>query len=138
MGPGDAGVGACSANSGRRTGARARTGGTRTTPSYQAPGSRFRGTAGRGFGELAPANYASPAPDGGLMPPSLHWALVLVISIFCGFFALVWLFVQASFVKKLDPQQQIHHDVHRRFPSGNRRHDRHDCGGSEGGGGAMG
>ena len=40
------------------------------------------------------------------MPPSMHWALVLVISIFCGFFALVWVFIQASFVKKLDPNNK--------------------------------
>lgn len=40
------------------------------------------------------------------MPPSLHWALVLVISVICGFFALVWVFIQASFVKKLDPSNK--------------------------------
>lgn len=40
------------------------------------------------------------------MPPSMHWALVLVISVFCGIFGLVWIFVQASFVKKLDPNNK--------------------------------
>lgn len=37
-------------------------------------------------------------------PPDLHWALVLlVIYITCGIFAYVWLFIEATFVKKLDP-----------------------------------
>jgi len=40
------------------------------------------------------------------MPPSLHWALVLVITVLCGIFGLVWLFVQAAFVKKLDPNNK--------------------------------
>jgi hypothetical protein len=75
-------------------------------PSYQAPGPAFAQPPAAAPASYAPANHASPAPGGGLMPPSLHWALVLVISIFCGFFALVWIFVQASFVKKLDPNNK--------------------------------
>jgi hypothetical protein len=50
---------------------------------------------------------ATPALAAGLMPPDLHWALVLVISLFCGFFQLVWLFVEAGFVKKLRPQSDF-------------------------------
>jgi hypothetical protein len=75
-------------------------------PSYQAPGPAFAQPPAAAPASFAPASYASPAPSGGPMPPSMHWALVLVISIFCGIFGLVWLFVQASFVKKLDPNNK--------------------------------
>ncbi len=47
----------------------------------------------------APAAQAVPGP----VPPDLHWALVLLIGMFCGLFNLVWIFVEASFVKKIKP-----------------------------------
>jgi len=38
-------------------------------------------------------------------PPNLHWALVLVISIFtCGLFGVVWNFVQAVWMRKVNPR----------------------------------
>jgi hypothetical protein len=77
-----------------------------SAPSYQAPGPAFAQPPAAAPASFAPASYASPAPSGGPMPPAMHWALVLVISIFCGFFALIWIFVQASFVKKLDPNNK--------------------------------
>jgi Domain of unknown function (DUF4234) len=44
-----------------------------------------------------------PAPAAGPIPPNLHWGLVLLISLFTfGLFGLVWIFVEASFVKKID------------------------------------
>ncbi len=43
----------------------------------------------------------------GPVPPDLHWALVLVIGLFCGIFTLVWLFIEASFVKKIRPQSNF-------------------------------
>jgi len=57
---------------------------------------------------LAPGGYipqaAMPAgvyPD----PPNLHWALVLVISIFtCGLFGVVWQFVQAAWMRRVNPR----------------------------------
>jgi hypothetical protein len=70
-------------------------------PSYQAPSPAFAQPPA-----AAQASYSAPAQGGGPMPPSMHWALVLVISVFCGFFGLIWLFVQASFVKKLDPNNK--------------------------------
>jgi uncharacterized membrane protein HdeD (DUF308 family) len=36
------------------------------------------------------------------IPPDLHWALVLLIGWFCSLFPLIWLFVEAGFVRKLD------------------------------------
>jgi len=47
--------------------------------------------------------YAGGGPVvSGPVPPDFHWALVLLVSFFCGFFQLVWLFVEAGFVKKID------------------------------------
>ena len=53
-----------------------------------------------------PAGYAAAPQSSGPVPPSLHWALVLLITVFCGVFGLIWLFIQASFVKKLDPNNK--------------------------------
>lgn len=39
----------------------------------------------------------------GPVPPDFHWALVLVINFFCGIFRIVWLFIEAAFVKKIRP-----------------------------------
>ena len=40
----------------------------------------------------------------GPIPPSLHWALLLLLSIVSlGLFSRMWIFVQARFVKKIDP-----------------------------------
>jgi uncharacterized protein DUF4339 len=37
-------------------------------------------------------------------PPSLHWGIVALLGLFtCGLFGIIWAFVQASFVKKIDP-----------------------------------
>lgn len=58
-----------------------------------------RPTAGWGAGA---AGWASAAA--GPYPPDLHWLLVLLLTyITCGIFGYVWLFIQANFVKKLDP-----------------------------------
>ena len=55
-------------------------------------------------GYAAPPSY-SPAifryPD----PPNLHWALVLVIGMFtCGIFFIVWDFVQAAWMRRVNPR----------------------------------
>jgi hypothetical protein len=51
---------------------------------------------------MAPQPVAVP---GGELPPGLHWALVLLIGLCtCGIFIYVWMFIEASFVKKLRPQ----------------------------------
>ncbi|MEN6603036.1 MAG: GYF domain-containing protein [Bryobacteraceae bacterium] len=70
-------------------------------PSYQAPSPAFAQPP-----SAAPASLSVPTPASGPVPPSLHWALVLVITIFCGIFGLIWLFVQAAFVRKLDPNNK--------------------------------
>ncbi|MGC8882628.1 MAG: GYF domain-containing protein [Bryobacteraceae bacterium] len=49
-------------------------------------------------GTARPAAAAWPAP------PGMHWLAVLLLGwITCGIFGLVWVFVQANFVKKIDP-----------------------------------
>src|SRR5258708_30053318 len=59
------------------------------------------------YGALGAQAVAAPvaAPTTGPMPPNLHWGLVLLLSLFTfGLFGLVWIFVEASFVKRLDPR----------------------------------
>ena len=58
---------------------------------------------------VAPATVAGmPAgvPATNLIPPpDLHWALLLLLMfVTCGIFGIVWMFIQASWVKKIDPQ----------------------------------
>lgn len=37
-------------------------------------------------------------------PPSLHWALVLLFTVLtCGIFGVVWMFVHASWLRRIDP-----------------------------------
>jgi hypothetical protein len=51
-----------------------------------------------------PAFGAAPQPVAGPLPPGLHWALVLLFGIMtCGIFSYVWMFIQASYVKKIRP-----------------------------------
>jgi hypothetical protein len=39
-----------------------------------------------------------------LVPPAMHWALVLVLgSVTFGIFYIIWVFKQANFVKRIDP-----------------------------------
>ena len=53
-------------------------------------------------GAMAPPQ---PVVQGGPLPPGLHWAVVLLIGIVtCGIFIYVWMFIEASFVKKIRPQ----------------------------------
>jgi hypothetical protein len=72
---------------------------------------------------VAPQNYGQPpiysqppgamapqpvAVQGGELPPGLHWAIVLLLAIVtCGIFSLVWMFIEASFVKKLRPASNV-------------------------------
>ena len=55
----------------------------------------------------APPVYQAVVPRAaipGPVPPDLDWVAVLIISLFCGIFQLVWLFVQVAFVKKIRPE----------------------------------
>jgi len=68
-----------------------------TTGGYVAPAANYGSAQG----------YAAPAPGYGTAnlypdPPNLHWALVLLIDLFtCGLFQLIWNFVIASWLKRV-------------------------------------
>jgi len=65
------------------------------------------GTGYSGAATVYGGAAAAPAVSTGPMPPDFHWALVLLIGFFCGVFQLVWLFVEAGFVKKLDRESNF-------------------------------
>jgi GYF domain 2 len=46
------------------------------------------------------------AINSGPVPPDFHWALVLLVNFFCNFFQVIWLFVEAAFVKKIDRESK--------------------------------
>ena len=81
-------------------------------PAYAPPPPPPPAAAQPNYGALGaqavPAQAAAApmaAPSAGPIPPNLHWALVLLISLFTfGLFGLVWIFVETSFVKRLDPR----------------------------------
>jgi hypothetical protein len=54
-----------------------------------------------GFGVQSAPIQGSP-----IVPPDFHWALVLLIGLFCGIFQIVRLFIEAGFVKKIDPESK--------------------------------
>jgi hypothetical protein len=63
-----------------------------------APGQALAPPFAGGAAPVYPAG-AVPYPD----PPNLHWALVLLIGIFtCGLFFIVWEFVQAVWMRKVN------------------------------------
>jgi GYF domain 2 len=81
-------------------------------PAAQAPGGgAVYAGAGTVYGEPgtpgsgAPA-YGAAALNPGLVPPDFHWALVLLVNFFCNIFQVVWLFVEAAFVKKIDRESK--------------------------------
>ncbi len=56
------------------------------------------------------ANYAGPqvSADMDMTPPALHWALILLISMFTfGIFSWVWCLKEAAFAKKLEPASNV-------------------------------
>jgi hypothetical protein len=71
-------------------------------PAAPGAGTIYGGTPAYG----APAGYAAPVQQYPA-PPNLHWGLVLLISIpTCGLFALIWLFVEGVWLKKVMPDSK--------------------------------
>jgi hypothetical protein len=60
------------------------------------PGAGYGGTSAYGVA-------AAPAMTAGPTPPDFHWALVLLINFLCNGFYLIWLFVEAGFIRKIVP-----------------------------------
>ena len=55
----------------------------------------------------APAGYVAPTGPQYPSPPSLHWGILLLLGILtCGVFGWVWAFVQAAWVKKVEPESK--------------------------------
>ncbi len=61
-------------------------------------------------GHQAPRPVAagdSTRTDSGPKPPSLHWAIVLVLAIVTwGIFAIIWMFVHAVWIRRIDPKSK--------------------------------
>jgi hypothetical protein len=82
---------------------------------YKAPQPQYQQPQGGGYAGGAPPipAYGAPAygggypqqPVAGAVPPGLHWFVVLLLGCI-PFFTLIWVFVQAGFVKKIDPQSK--------------------------------
>jgi hypothetical protein len=60
------------------------------------PGTAYGGTPAYGVA-------AAPAMTAGPTPPDFHWALVLLINFLCNWFGVIWLFVEAGFIRKIVP-----------------------------------
>jgi hypothetical protein len=58
------------------------------------------------YGGVSPYGTSAAPAVTGPVPPDFHWALVLVINLLCNWFALIWLFIEASFIKKIAPQSK--------------------------------
>ena len=55
----------------------------------------------------APAGYAAPAASQYPPPPNLHWGICVLLGVVtCGVFGWIWAFVQAAWVKKVDPKSK--------------------------------
>lgn len=69
-----------------------------------APGSSgtVYGGASTVYGGAAPMSAMTNGP----IPTDFHWALVLLINFFCGVFSLIWLFIEAGFVKQIDRESK--------------------------------
>jgi hypothetical protein len=53
------------------------------------------------------AGYAAPAAEQYPAPPSLHWGILLLLGVVtCGLFGWVWAFIQAAWVKKVEPESK--------------------------------
>jgi GYF domain 2/Domain of unknown function (DUF4234) len=68
-------------------------------------------TAGTVYG--APAAYGAPAGHAAAAvsqyppPPSLHWGILILLGVLtCGIFGWVWAFIQAAWVKKVQPESK--------------------------------
>jgi hypothetical protein len=79
-------------------------------PGSAMPGANVYGSGGTVYGGpvQVPGGvpvYGAPVVPG-LIPPDFHWALVLLVNFFCNVFQIVWLFIEAGFVKKIDSESK--------------------------------
>jgi hypothetical protein len=70
-------------------------------------GTTYGGSAGAAGAYGSQAGYAAPVASQYPAPPSLHWGILVLLGVLtCGIFGWVWAFVQAAWVKKVDPQSK--------------------------------
>src|SRR5215831_9564514 len=63
--------------------------------------------AGAAYGSPGPSGYAPVAVSQYPAPPNLHWGICILLTIItCTIFAWVWAFVQAVWVRKVQPQSK--------------------------------
>jgi hypothetical protein len=59
-----------------------------------------------------PQPVLGQAAPGANIPPALHWALVLLIAAFTGgIFITIWIFIQANWVRSIDPASRAVRDL---------------------------
>jgi hypothetical protein len=77
------------------------------------PLGQILGSAGEVRPTFAPPPPANSTPvSQANMPPSLHWALVLLIAAFSsGIFITIWAFIQANWIKSIDPASRAIRDL---------------------------
>ncbi len=74
--------------------------GAAPTPNYAAPYTPPYASAAYASPQASAALASSPYPD----PPSLHWALVALFSLFtCGLFMLIWNLIVCAWLKRVQP-----------------------------------
>jgi uncharacterized protein DUF4339/uncharacterized protein DUF4234 len=73
-----------------------------------AAGTVYGGGAGTGAAAYGTqGGYAAHVTSQYPPPPSLHWGVVLLLAVLtCGIFGWVWAFVEAAWVKKVDPESK--------------------------------
>src|SRR5438105_15138045 len=55
-------------------------------------------------GQAAPGAYAGSAAEQYPPPSALHWGILVLLGVLtCGLFGWVWAFIEAAWVKKIDP-----------------------------------
>jgi len=87
-------------------------------PAYSAPPPAYSAPTGAPPPYSAPQAYSAPTPvmgqmgPGGNIPPSLHWGLIILIAAFTsGLFITVWGFVQANWIRSIDPASKAVRDL---------------------------
>jgi hypothetical protein len=71
------------------------------SPAYSAPPPAYN-----------PQQFSGPAAAGTNSPPSLHWAIVLVIAAFTsGLFITIWGFIEANWIRTIDPASKAVRDL---------------------------
>ena len=73
-------------------------------PAQPAAGTVYGGAGGSYGAATGAGAYAGSAAEQYPPPPALHWGILVLLGVLtCGLFGWVWAFIQAAWVKKIDP-----------------------------------